>query len=282
MKFILDESGAKSYADKNEIIGVIAGFFLKDTKIEDKLILRCNEILKEISTVIEDLKKMHISELYKKNVEEAKKIEEKIFEVINELEIVWTFSCIKKGEEIHKQKKEKHCFREGTLLEMLYMRIFVNVIDYLNSYSTKEKLKNIKLITDTTDKSLLECLGKYLNNIFNSERTLILTDGYNTELKMPNKYVELKAIQPVDEEIKDFIDNFKLEIDDSENQILSFVADIIVYRTYQVLKNLCSDPKISEGDCTKKEYMIEHPCKFLFILGEVNEKENFFWKRKDL
>ena len=147
MKFIFDEAGVKSTKD-NGSCGVVAGFFLTEEK-ESILQKRAIEILNKYD-VLKEVKKIHMSEIFKVNKEQGKLLENEIFSLLNELEVPWTFATMKnifKNSELKKNIPE--CVRTGNFLEILYMRILVNVFDYRMVINYK---KNIEFITDTLDK----------------------------------------------------------------------------------------------------------------------------------
>ena len=103
MKFIFDEAGVKSVKDNGKF--VVAGFFLTETK-ERILQKRTIEILNKYD-VLKEVKKIHMSEIFKVNKEQGKLLENEIFSLLNDLEIPWTFAAIKN---ISKNTKSKKIF----------------------------------------------------------------------------------------------------------------------------------------------------------------------------
>ena len=261
MKFIFDEAGVKSTKD-NGSFGVVAGFFLTEEK-ESILQKRAIEILNKYD-VLKEVKKIHMSEIFKVNKEQGKLLENEIFSLLNELEVPWTFATMKnifKNSELKKNIPE--CVRTGNFLEILYMRRLVNVFDYMMVINYK---KNIEFITDTLDKSIINNFIKFSKNIFTEEKNIIITNGYDFENKIPIKCAELKTKQELNKELKEFFYTLNFKVDESE--ILSFIADIITYRVYKILKE---KEKESIKVYNKKEIVSSHPCKYIFMLGEDEE-----------
>lgn len=261
MKFIFDEAGVKSTKD-NGSFGVVAGFFLTEEK-ESILQKRAIEILNKYD-VLKEVKKIHMSEIFKVNKEQGKLLENEIFSLLNELEVPWTFATMKnifKNSELKKNIPE--CVRTGNFLEILYMRILVNVFDYRMVINYK---KNIEFITDTLDKSIINNFIEFSKNIFTEEKNIIITNGYDFENKIPIKCAELKTKQELNKELKEFFYTLNFKVDESE--ILSFIADIITYRVYKILKE---KEKESIKVYNKKEIVSSHPCKYIFMLGEDEE-----------
>ena len=129
MKFIFDEAGVKSVKDDGNF-GVVAGFFLTEDK-ERILQKRAIEILNKYE-VLKEVKKIHMSEIFKVNKEQGTLLENEIFSLLNDLEVPWTFAAMKNISKNTKSKKYiPKCIRTGSFLEILYMRISVNVFDYM-------------------------------------------------------------------------------------------------------------------------------------------------------
>lgn len=163
MKFIFDEAGVKSVKDDGNF-GVVAGFFLTEDK-ERILQKRAIEILNKYE-VLKEVKKIHMSEIFKVNKEQGTLLENEIFSLLNDLEVPWTFAAMKNISKNTKSKKDiPKCIRTGSFLEILYMRISVNVFDYMMVMGYK---KNIEFISDVLDKSIID------NFIEFSRNTLIL------------------------------------------------------------------------------------------------------------
>jgi hypothetical protein len=259
MKFIFDEAGVKSVKDNGKF-GVVAGFFLTETK-ERILQKRTIEILNKYD-VLKEVKKIHMSEIFKVNKEQGKLLENEIFSLLNDLEIPWTFAAIKNISKNTKSKKNiPKCIRTGSFLEILYMRILVNVFDYMMVMGYK---KNIEFISDMLDKTIVDNFIEFSKNTFMEEKNIVMKNGYDFENKIPIKCVELNTKQEVNKELKNFFNNLNFKVD--ESNILSFIADIITYRVYKILKEN-ENVKVYN----KKEIMISHPCKYIFMLGEDEE-----------
>ena len=259
MKFIFDEAGVKSVKDNGKF-GVVAGFFLTETK-ERILQKRTIEILNKYD-VLKEVKKIHMSEIFKVNKEQGKHLENEIFSLLNDLEIPWTFAAIKNISKNTKSKKNiPKCIRTGSFLEILYMRILVNVFDYMMVMGYK---KNIEFISDMLDKTIVDNFIEFSKNTFMEEKNIVMKNGYDFENKIPIKCVELNTKQEVNKELKNFFNNLNFKVD--ESNILSFIADIITYRVYKILKEN-ENVKVYN----KKEIMISHPCKYIFMLGEDEE-----------
>ena len=259
MKFIFDEAGVKSVKDNGKF-GVVAGFFLTETK-ERILQKRTIEILNKYD-VLKEVKKIHMSEIFKVNKEQGKLLENEIFSLLNDLEIPWTFAAIKNISKNTKSKKNiPKCIRTGSFLEILYMRILVNVFDYMMVMGYK---KNIEFISDMLDKTIVDNFIEFSKNTFMEEKNIVIKNGYDFENKIPIKCAELNTKQEVNKELKNFFNNLNFKVD--ESNILSFIADIITYRVYKILKEN-ENVKVYN----KKEIMISHPCKYIFMLGEDEE-----------
>ena len=259
MKFIFDEAGVKSVKDNGKF-GVVAGFFLTETK-ERILQKRTIEILNKYD-VLKEVKKIHMSEIFKVNKEQGKLLENEIFSLLNDLEIPWTFAAIKNISKNTKSKKNiPKCIRTGSFLEILYMRILVNVFDYMMVMGYK---KNIEFISDMLDKTIVDNFIEFSKNTFMEEKNIVIKNGYDFENKIPIKCAELKTKQELNKELKEFFYTLNFKVDESE--ILSFIADIITYRVYKILKEN-ENVKVYN----KKEIMISHPCKYIFMLGEDEE-----------
>ena len=69
--------------------------------------------------------------------------------------------------------------------------------------------------------------------------------------------------QIINKELKEFFYTLNFKVD--ESGILSFIADIITYRVYKILKE---KEKENIKVYNKKEIMSSHPCKYIFMLGE--------------
>ena len=259
MKFIFDEAGVKSVKDNGKF-GVVAGFFLTEAK-ERSLQKRTIEILNKYA-VLKEVKKIHMSEIFKVNKEQGKLLENEIFSLLNDLEIPWTFAAIKNISKNTKSKKNiPKCIRTGSFLEILYMRISVNVFDYMMVMGYK---KNIEFISDMLDKAIVDNFIEFSKNTFMEEKNIVIKNGYDFENKIPIKCAELNTKQEVNKELKNFFNNLNFKVD--ESNILSFIADIITYRVYKILKEN-ENVKVYN----KKEIMISHPCKYIFMLGEDEE-----------
>ena len=259
MKFIFDEAGVKSVKDNGKF-GVVAGFFLTEAK-ERSLQKRTIEILNKYD-VLKEVKKIHMSEIFKVNKEQGKLLENEIFSLLNDLEIPWTFAAIKNISKNTKSKKNiPKCIRTGSFLEILYMRISVNVFDYMMVMGYK---KNIEFISDMLDKAIVDNFIEFSKNTFMEEKNIVIKNGYDFENKIPIKCAELNTKQEVNKELKNFFNNLNFKVD--ESNILSFIADIITYRVYKILKEN-ENVKVYN----KKEIMISHPCKYIFMLGEDEE-----------
>ena len=126
--------------------------------------------------------------------------------------------------------------------------------------------KNIEFITDTLDKSIINKFIEFSKNIFTEEKNIIITNGYDFENKIPIKCTELKTKQELNKELKEFFYTLNFKVDESE--ILSFIADIITYRVYKILKE---KEKESIKVYNKKEIVSSHPCKSIFMLEEDEE-----------
>jgi hypothetical protein len=261
MKFIFDEAGVKSTKD-NGSFGVVAGFFLTEAK-ERILQKRTIEILNKYD-VLKEVKKIHMSEIFKVNKEQGKLLENEIFSLLNDLEIPWTFAAIKNISKNTKSKKNiPKCIRTGSFLEILYMRILVNVFDYMMVMGYK---KNIEFISDMLDKTIVDNFVEFSKNTFMEEKNIVIKNGYDFENKIPIKCAELKTKQELNKELKEFFYTLNFKVDESE--ILSFIADIITYRVYKILKE---KEKESIKVYNKKEIVSSHPCKYIFMLGEDEE-----------
>lgn len=266
MKFIFDEAGAKSIKDTKENLGVVAGFFLSEEK-EEVIVEKVNSILNKYKIIDllreKKLKKIHISEINIVNKDFGSKIKEEIFSLLNDLEIVWTFAAVKKSNSKifnNNRKKVPNCIREGSLLEYLYVRIFINIIDFNNMF----KLDCI-LVTDQVDKKIIKNFKEYFDNITSKEKKKI-------------KNTIIKCKQNISSEIEKFKKSLEIKIDDSPNNVLSFISDLITSETYKILKRIPENKYL-----TQKEYMDRHPCKYLFLLGEDNEENNIDdWIYNDL
>ena len=261
MKFIFDEAGVKSVIyDGN--FGVFAGFFLTEDK-EGILQKRVIEILNKYD-VLKEVKKIHMSEIFKVNKEQGILLENEIFSLLNDLEVPWTFAAMKNISKKIKSKKIPKFIRTGSFLEILYMRILVNVFDYMMVMGYK---KNIEFISDILDKSIIDNFIEFSKNTFTEEKNIIIANGYDFEKKIPIKCAELNTKQEVNKELKEFFNNLNFKV--AESNILSFIADIITYRAYKILKEN-ENVKVYN----KKEIMISHPCKYIFMLGE--DEEDYF------
>ncbi|MFZ8019046.1 MULTISPECIES: hypothetical protein [Fusobacterium] len=259
MKFIFDEAGVKSVKDNGKF-GVVAGFFLTEAK-ERILQKRTIEILNKYD-VLKEVKKIHMSEIFKVNKEQGKLLENEFFSLLNDLEIPWTFAAIKNiSKNIKSKKNIPKCIRMGSFLEILYMRISVNVFDYMMVMGYK---KNIEFISDMLDKTIVDNFIEFSKNTFMEEKNIVMKNGYDFENKIPIKCAELNTKQEVNKELKKFFNNLNFKVD--ESNILSFIADIITYRVYKILKEN-ENVKVYN----KKEIMISHPCKYIFMLGEDEE-----------
>ena len=259
MKFIFDEAGVKSVKDNGKF--VVAGFFLTETK-ERILQKRTIEILNKYD-VLKEVKKIHMSEIFKVNKEQGKLLENEIFSLLNDLEIPWTFAAIKNISKNTKSKKNiPKCIRTGSFLEILYMRISVNVFDYMMIMGYK---KNIEFISDMLDKTIVDNFIEFSKDTFMEEKNIVMKNGYDFKNKIPIKCTELNTKQEVNKELKNFFNNLNFKVD--ESNILSFIADIITYRVYKILKEN-ENVKVYN----KKEIMISHPCKYIFMLGEDEEE----------
>ena len=259
MKFIFDEAGVKSVKDDGNF-GVVAGFFLTEDK-ERILQKRAIEILNKYD-VLKEVKKIHMSEIFKVNKEQGTLLENEIFSLLNDLEVPWTFAAMKNISKNTKLKKNiPKCIRTGSFLEILYMRISVNVFDYMMVMGYK---KNIEFISDVLDKSIIDNFIEFSKNTFTEEKNIIITNGYDFENKISIKCAELNTKQEVNKELKEFFNNLNFKVD--ESNILSFIADTITYRVYKILKE-----KENIKIYNKKEIMASHPCKYIFMLGEDEE-----------
>ena len=259
MKFIFDEAGVKSVKDNGKF--VVAGFFLTETK-ERILQKRTIEILNKYD-VLKEVKKIHMSEIFKVNKEQGKLLENEIFSLLNDLEIPWTFAAIKNISKNTKSKKNiPKCIRTGSFLEILYMRISVNVFDYMMIMGYK---KNIEFISDMLDKTIVDNFIEFSKDTFMEEKNIVMKNGYDFENKIPIKCTELNTKQEVNKELKNFFNNLNFKVD--ESNILSFITDTITYRVYKILKE-----KENVKVYNKKEIMISHPCKYIFMLGEDEEE----------
>ena len=259
MKFIFDEAGVKSVKDDGDF-GVVAGFFLTEAK-ERILQKRAIEILNKYD-VLKEVKKIHMSEIFKVNKEQGTLLENEIFSLLNDLEVPWTFAAMKNiFKNIKSKKNVPKCIRTGSFLEILYMRISVNVFDYMMVMGYK---KNIEFISDMLDKTIIDNFVEFSKNIFTEEKNIIIKNGYDFENKIPIKCAELNTKQEVNKELKNFFNNLNFKVD--ESNILSFIADIITYRVYKILKE---NENIKVYN--KKEIMTSHPCKYIFMLGEDEE-----------
>ena len=164
MKFIFDEAGVKSVKDDGSL-GVVAGFFLTEDK-EKILQQKGIEILNKYD-VLKEVKKIHMSEIFKVNKEQGKLLENEIFSLLNDLEVPWTFAAMKNNiKDTKPQKNIPKCIRLGSFLEILYMRILVNVFDYMMVMNYK---KNIEFISDMLDKSIIDNFIEFSKNIFTEE-----------------------------------------------------------------------------------------------------------------
>ena len=259
MKFIFDEAGVKSVKDNGKF--VVAGFFLTETK-ERILQKRTIEILNKYD-VLKEVKKIHMSEIFKVNKEQGKLLENEIFSLLNDLEIPWTFAAIKNISKNTKSKKNiPKCIRTESFLEILYMRISVNVFDYMMIMGYK---KNIEFISDMLDKTIVDNFIEFSKDTFMEEKNIVMKNGYDFENKIPIKCTELNTKQEVNKELKNFFNNLNFKVD--ESNILSFITDTITYRVYKILKE-----KENVKVYNKKEIMISHPCKYIFMLGEDEEE----------
>ena len=259
MKFIFDEAGVKSVKDDGNF-GVVAGFFLTEDK-ERILQKRAIEILNKYE-VLKEVKKIHMSEIFKVNKEQGTLLENEIFSLLNDLEVPWTFAAMKNISKNTKSKKDiPKCIRTGSFLEILYMRISVNIFDYMMVMGYK---KNIEFISDVLDKSIIDNFIEFSRNTFTEEKNIIITNGYDFKNKISIKCAELNTKQEVNKELKEFFNNLNFKVD--ESNILSFIADTITYRVYKILKE-----KENIKVYNKKEIMASHPCKYIFMLGEDEE-----------
>ena len=261
MKFIFDEAGVKSVKDDGSL-GVVAGFFLTEDK-EKILQQKGIEILNKYD-VLKEVKKIHMSEIFKVNKEQGKLLENEIFSLLNDLEVPWTFAAMKNNiKDTKPQKNIPKCIRLGSFLEILYIRILVNVFDYMMVMNYK---KNIEFISDMLDKSIIDNFIEFSKNIFTEEKNIIIKNGYDFENKIPIRCAELNTKQEINKELKEFFNNLNFKVD--ESNILSFIADIITYRAYKILKEK-ENKNIKVYN--KKEIMTSHPCKYIFMLGEDEE-----------
>ncbi|MEX6494405.1 hypothetical protein [Fusobacterium animalis] len=214
--------------------------------------------------VLKEVKKIHMSEIFKVNKEQGKLLENEIFSLLNDLEVPWTFAAMKNNiKDTKPQKNIPKCIRLGSFLEILYMRILVNVFDYMMVMNYK---KNIEFISDMLDKSIIDNFIEFSKNIFTEEKNIIIKNGYDFENKIPIRCAELNTKQEINKELKEFFNNLNFKVD--ESNILSFIADIITYRAYKILKEK-ENKNIKVYN--KKEIMTSHPCKYIFMLEEDEE-----------
>lgn len=142
------------------------------------------------------------------------------------------------------------------------MRISVNVFDYMMIMGYK---KNIEFISDMLDKTIVDNFIEFSKDTFMEEKNIVMKNGYDFENKIPIKCTELNTKQEVNKELKNFFNNLNFKVD--ESNILSFITDTITYRVYKILKE-----KENVKVYNKKEIMISHPCKYIFMLGEDEEE----------
>lgn len=248
-KFICDEAGAKTHKDKEHQFGLVSGFILTDNYKEKKLIEKIKEIIKKYN--LKELKKLHISAINDKSKRESIQIE--VLNVLNSLDIIWTYGCVKIEEHDWVNKKNRKKFGIPTLYEECLLRAFMNTIDYYKMYCEEDK---IEIISDNIDREIRESFSYLLEKVINPKpkQEYLINDGYDYENKKPKlkaKIVAENNLQPI------VLPKYTFK---SENSYLTFIADILIYQTFQVLKN-----KIFEEQVNSHKIMENHICKYLFM-----------------
>lgn len=260
-KFIFDEAGAKTENDKEHEFGVVSGFILKTEQKEKILVEEIKKIIEKYN--LKELKKIHLSAI--SDVEKRKSIQLEILELLNNLEIVWTYGSVKKNCIQKVNIKDRLKFGIPNLYESCILVAFINAIDYYEFYHKKNKNDQIKLISDNIDQTIKDNFSKVLKKICNcnGEKKYEINTGYNKEKRKPiigNILTVKSDIPPLK------LPKYTWE---SENSYLTFVADVLTYHTFQILKN-----ESIEKQFNCHEIMKTHICKYLFIYS--NEIDEYF------
>lgn len=173
--------------------------------------------------------------------------------MLNSLDIIWTYGCVKIEEHDWVNKKKRKKFGIPTLYEECLLRAFMNTIDYYKMYCEEDK---IEIISDNIDREIRESFSYLLEKVINPKpkQEYLINDGYDYENKKPKlkaKIVAENNLQPI------ILPKYTFK---SENSYLTFIADILTYQTFQVLKN-----KIFEEQVNSHKIMENHICKYLFM-----------------
>ncbi len=250
-KFIYDEAGAKTEKDKEHEFGVVSGFILTDKEKEVLLIKKIKEIVKKHN--LEGLKKLHISAINSKEKKDI--LQEEVLSLLNNLDIVWTYNGTKISNFHSFEKGERKRFALPTLYENCIINTFGNVVDYYSIYHAKSN-KEIEFISDSIDKEIKDSLSHLLQRLLNikEKEEIPIYKGYDKEKRKPI----LESLLKVENNLESII--FPKYTIKSEDSYLTFVADILTYHTFKILKN----NSLEEG-INNHKIMKNHLCKYLFL-----------------
>lgn len=274
-KFIFDETGAKTINDKENKIGLVVGFFLTDRETEKYLIQEIELIIQEYS--LKSLPKLHVSAISDHSIKE--KIEEKVFMLLNKLNIVWTYGSthIKKYKEKNSYRLEENVTEKikkdrkrsdanwpiPSFYEECLLKAFINVIDFQKYYYKNEK--EIEIISDPIDNSLIKSFNYLIEKTINPKKEFI---GYGYDKEKKEKTIDFIIKGTLNVPLPK-VPTYEFKC---ENSNLTFIADVLAYRTFKILK----ENIISENKLNNFEIMNGHPCEYLFIFSkEIDEYFDF-------
>lgn len=278
-KFIFDETGAKSEKDKENELGLVAGFILTDKKIEDSLMKGVEQIIQEYN--LRELPKIHMSAIRDK--EKKIEIQEKIFSLLNKLNIVWTYGSthIKtfkekqfyKNKEELSQKQKKSIDKSNAnwpiakFYEECLFKTLTNVMDYKRIYCNTNTDEIIEMISDPLDESIKKSFEHFIEKTIKPTTEYTEYCGYDKEKKekIPLFYIKATISNKDGSPYIVSLPKYKIECKDSN---LTFVADVLAYKTIEILKKNF----LSENEINNLKIMAGHPCEYLFIYEKDIDK----------
>jgi hypothetical protein len=224
LNVLVDESGAKGYADnlenKTGEIGIIVSYFLEENTYENVKI-QAKTIYLKYKNIGDG--KLHITSLSPKLQSELRK---EVYNLLIKNKINWSYQAIyTNGFYNENYKKSGYRSLKSHHHSMHIELLFGISIQSLN-YAEVTKNKTIKILSDQLDENIIKGLYKRYGeffNIYSSKPTKISKFNYETK-KVEFLNLEIKINATQDE--KKWLGNFSCDLTCDDNE-LTLIADVL-------------------------------------------------------
>lgn len=267
MVLVLDESGAKGYADKTEEfegdLGVMAGFLYTRQEML-KIELMLSQIIKPFNEHVAG--KLHIAELKKEHQNDLRDL---IFSNLRLIKLRWFYKAIY-SQGFHQSEFKEKRGGIGNVNASLHVALFSQV--FLHSLMLAASLNklnlNLLVVTDTIDNGVLNKFKKeanYLIDVIMGKKREIFR---HVKSEVDGKYnKEYASILTSSDSIPKF-EKIQFEIK-CKNTPLTLAADVLANSVYYYLRK---EPKVNKSSYLNNlKAIADHP---LSDLALVQKDEN--------